>query len=281
MTSTLFGAYSLYNPGEQAPVHRHTPSASRFVLEGTGGYTVVEGEKCTMERGDLIITPAGTWHDHGNDGVEPIIWMDVLNIPLVQSLDANVFEFEYREESPETGAPMPKIVQSITEPVDHSQNLYGSGGITPLFSSHERGITTHSPMFVYRWERARDTMGKLRNYEGSPYDGIILEYTDPVTGAPVMPTMSFRCQLLRPTEHTKSHRHTSSTVYCVLEGAGRTDVGNSILEWSRNDVFVVPSWASHRHINSSSSADAVLYSVTDEPTLRALGLFREEEVEST
>jgi gentisate 1,2-dioxygenase len=93
ISHTLFAAYSLYNPGETAPVHRHTPSASRFVLEGSGGYTTVGGEKLTMSRGDLILTPSGLWHDHGNEGQEAVIWVDVLNVPLVESLDATIFEF--------------------------------------------------------------------------------------------------------------------------------------------------------------------------------------------
>ena len=99
ITNTLFAAYSLYNPGERAPVHRHTPSASRFVLDGDGGFTVVEGEKLRMSRGDLILTPTGTWHDHGNDReVKPVIWVDVLNVPLVESLNATSFEFNYTEQ---------------------------------------------------------------------------------------------------------------------------------------------------------------------------------------
>jgi gentisate 1,2-dioxygenase len=218
ITNTLFAAYSLYNPGERAPVHRHTPSASRFVLEGDGGFTVVEGEKLRMSRGDLILTPTGTWHDHGNDGREAVIWVDVLNVPLVESLNATRFEFDYTERDAQsnTGEPIPKTLQTVREPDDHSQRLYGTGGIKPLFVSHRRGPTEHSPMFVYRWENTRAALEKLSSYEGSPYDGIIFEYVDPTTGGCVMPTMSFRCQMLRRCEHTLAHRKTASHVYCVL-----------------------------------------------------------------
>jgi len=114
ITNTLFAAYSLYNPGERAPVHRHTPSASRFTLEGDGGFTVVAGEKLRMSRGDLVLTPNGTWHDHGNDGSEPVIWVDVLNVPLVESLDATCFEFDYAEADPSNGtSPVPRTVQTV------------------------------------------------------------------------------------------------------------------------------------------------------------------------
>jgi gentisate 1,2-dioxygenase len=277
ITNTLFAAYSLYNPAERAPVHRHTPSASRFVLEGDGGFTVVEGEKLRMSRGDLILTPTGTWHDHGNDGAQPVIWVDVLNVPLVESLNATSFEFNYAEkdENSNTGEAIPRTLQTIREPDDHSQRLYGTGGIKPLFVSHRRGPTEHSPLFVYRWQETRAALEKLQSYAGSPYDGIIFEYVDPTTGGPVMPTMSFRSQMLRPGEQTLPHRKTASNVYCVLEGQGYTDVEGTRLEWQRNDVFTVPGWLWHEHRNTAAE-NAFLYSVTDEPTMRKLGLFREE-----
>jgi gentisate 1,2-dioxygenase len=277
ITNTLFAAYSLYNPGERAPVHRHTPSASRFVLDGDGGFTVVEGEKLRMSRGDLILTPTGTWHDHGNDGKEAVIWVDVLNVPLVESLNATSFEFNYteRDEKSNTGEATPRTLQTIREPDDHSQRLYGTGGIKPLFVSHRRGPTEHSPLFVYRWEETRTALEKLQDYQGSPYDGIIFEYVDPTTGGPVMPTMSFRSQMLRAGEHTRAHRKTASNVYCVLEGEGFTEVEGTRLDWKRNDVFTVPGWLWHQHKNTTRN-NAFLYSVTDEPTMRKLGLFREE-----
>jgi gentisate 1,2-dioxygenase len=277
ITNTLFAAYSLYNPGERAPVHRHTPSASRFVLDGDGGFTVVQGEKLRMARGDLILTPTGTWHDHGNDGRQAVIWVDVLNVPLVESLNATSFEFNYTEqdEKSNTGEAIPRTLQTIREPDDHSQRLYGTGGIKPLFVSHQRGPTKHSPLFVYRWDETQAALKKLQDYQGSPYDGIIFEYVDPTTGGSVMPTMSFRSQMLRAGEHTRAHRKTASNVYCVLEGEGYTEVEGTRLEWKRNDVFTVPGWLWHEHKNTTSK-NAFLYSVTDEPTMRKLDLFREE-----
>jgi gentisate 1,2-dioxygenase len=277
ITNTLFAAYSLYNPGERAPVHRHTPSASRFVLEGDGGFTVVQGEKLRMHRGDLVLTPTGTWHDHGNDGSQAVIWVDVLNVPLVESLNATQFEFDYTEHDMQSnsGDEVPMTLQTIREPDDHSQRLYGTGGIKPLFVSHRRGPTEHSPMFVYRWEATRAALERLADYPGSLFDAILCEYIDPTTGGPVMPTMSFRCQMLRAGERTQSHRKTASTVYCVLEGEGVTEVEGTRLEWKRNDVFTVPGWLWHEH-RTTGSHPAFLYSVTDEPTMRKLGLFREE-----
>ncbi len=278
MSTTLLGAYSLYNAGEVAPVHRHTPSASRFVLEGKGGYTVIAGEKCRLERGDLVITPNGTWHDHGNEGPDELIWVDILDVPLVEGLNATMFEFDYAEADPQSnsGEPVPTQYQSISTPDDHSNKLYAAGGMKPLFTDHRRGSGNHSPMFVYRWKVMREAFEKMRDYEGSPYDGIIVEYCDPSNGASVMPSMSFRAQMLRPGEATRTHRHMSSTIYVVLEGEGWTEVDGERLEWGRNDVFVVPTWKWHAHANASRTGDAVLYSVTDEPVLRMLGLYREQ-----
>jgi Gentisate 1,2-dioxygenase len=279
-TNTLYVSISIYNPGETAEVHRHTPNASRFVLEGDGGYTVVEGEKCTMSRGDLIITPAGTWHDHGNDGSAPVIWVDVLDLPLTESLGNVHFRTDYEERtSPDSARAEQRRLQTVVHPHDHSQNAYGFGGLMPTFLNHARGDSQGSSMFVYRWENTLRALNNLRQYEGSPYDGIMLEYINPVDGGPVTTTMGFNVQMLRPNEKTRAHRQTGSTSYCCIEGRGATVVDGKTMEWGRNDLFVIPSWAAHHHINASSTEDALLYSVTDIPALKKLGMYREEAAE--
>lgn len=242
-----------------------------------GGGTTVEGEKMPMERGDLILTPTGAWHDDGNDGKEAIIWVDVLNVPLVESLNATMFEFDYEEPDPAShnGAPVKRDTQTIRFPVGHSTNLYAGGGLKPVFVTHKRGTTEHSPMFLYKWAQTRAQLMRLRDYEGSPYEGIILEYVDPLNGNPVMPSMSFRSQMLRKGETTQPHRRMASTMYVCLEGSGHTQVGDTRLEWSRNDVFAVPSWAWTHHVNTGSE-EAMLYSVTDEPAMRRLGLYQHQ-----
>ena len=278
MTPTLDGACSLYNPGETAPVHRHTPSASRFGLEGVGGFSTVQGEKCTLGRGDLVLTPNGTWHDFGNEGDEQIVFIDVVNDPLCLALGGTFYELGYSELDPGSNSdePVPKRLQSIREPLEYSQNLFATGGMVPNFAPQVRARDANaSPMFVYRYDDTRATLEGLRDYEASAYDGVIMEYINPVNGAPAMPTMSFHMQLLRNGERTTSHRHTSSTVYCAVEGTGETVVGETTLTWRRNDVFVVPGWVWHHH-KADTGDDAVLYSVSDEATLRKLGLFREQ-----
>lgn len=278
MTDTILAAYSLYNPGEQAPVHRHTSSASRFLLEGSGGFTTVDGEKCMMSRGDLILTPNGTWHDHGNDGDQPIIWMDVLDLPLAESLNNSIFEFDYTEidEQSNTGEPLRRVTQNIRHPADHSTRLYGRGGMKPLFSDQVRGRPGNSPMLIYKGDDTLTLLKSAREYPGDPHDGIIIEFVNPATGGPVLSTLSYRAQLLRPGECTHPHRHTASTIYCVIDGNGTTHVNGTELHWERNDAFCVPGWAWHSFENKTSE-DAILYSVTDAPTLEKLGLYREED----
>jgi gentisate 1,2-dioxygenase len=234
-----------------------------------------------MERGDLIVTPAGTWHDHGNEGSEPVMWVDVLDLPLVENMSASVFDNDYFEAAatgPEPGAKVRRANQSVTHPAGYSTMFYGAGGLVPAFGEHVRGDSAGTPMFIYRWKDAKEALNRLRHLPGSPHDGIILEYVNPIDGGPVTTTMGFTVQLLRPGEKTKAHRQRSSAAYCCLEGHGETIVGGTVLKWGPNDLFVVPSWAPHSHINASKSEDAVLYAVTDVPALKKLGLYQEEDV---
>jgi len=278
VATTLFASVSVYYPGDHAPVHRHTPSASRFALEGTGGYTNVAGEKLAMTRGDLVITPNGEWHDHGNDGDEPVFWIDILDAPLIEHLNGIMTEWDYFELDPASNSrePVKRTTQSVSRPGGYSDALFAGAGLVPRFGGEGRLGRRFSPKYVYRAAEMRAAQERLRLQPGSPYDGIALEYVDPTTGAPVVPTLSFRSQLLRAGEATWPRRRTASTVYCVLEGRGATDVGEQRLEWSRNDIFVVPGWMWHHHCNGDVNADAVLYSVSDGPTLTKLGILRDQ-----
>src|SRR6516162_9935057 len=138
VTNTIRCAISIYNPGDVAPVHLHSPNASRTILSDKGGYTVVEGERCTAARGDLILTPNGTWHDHGNDSGEPVIWIDMLDWPLMEFLDAAWVDHDM------PGALGNAKVQAVTHAEGYSQKLYSHGGIKPAFVDHQRGVG-HAP----------------------------------------------------------------------------------------------------------------------------------------
>lgn len=276
MTTTIYGGCSWYNPGESAEVHRHPASASRFVLSGDGGWTTVEGEKCMMSRGDLILTPNGTWHNHGNDGAEPVIWVDILDLPLTENLNNSwVMDYDYSEDGAE--GKVQRKVQSVSLPDDYSAQVYATGGVKPMFINHHRASGIGSPMYVYRWRDTLDTLERLRQFEPDAADGISIEYINPLTGDAVTPTLSYGVHLFPAGFVPEFQRKTSSTVYCVIEGEGRTELENGIiLTWARNDVFVVPSATWYRHINTAANSDLLLYAVSDEPALRQLGFLKKE-----
>jgi gentisate 1,2-dioxygenase len=148
--STMYTAYRLNDANEVMPPHRHSPSAIRFGLTGTGNFTGVGGEDITFGPGDMVLTPIDTWHNHGNVGSEPAINLSVLDLPLVETLNAVYFEHDYTELV--DGKPVRKKQQTATLPPDYSARAYDHGGLRPRFLQHRRGAGCSSPMYVYRWE---------------------------------------------------------------------------------------------------------------------------------
>lgn len=253
-TDTLWAALQLVLPGEVAPPHRHTPAALRYVIEGGGAYTVVDGQRCEMEAGDVVLTPNWAWHEHGHDGEGPMIWLDGLDLPLVHTLRLVFAQFGAAEAGPE------KTIESVG---------LRSGELLPRWSEASRPRT-----LTYKLADVEAAFAELRDAEGSPHDDLILEYRDPVAGGPVLPTVSACMQLLRPGVATRAHRHTASTVYHVVRGAGASTIDGRRLEWRQGDTFAVPTWADHEHANPGGE-DALLFSFSDAPALAALGLLIE------
>ncbi|HKU14105.1 MAG TPA: cupin domain-containing protein [Steroidobacteraceae bacterium] len=272
ITQRLFGGVQVIPPGELSPVHRHVGAATRVMLEGKGAYTTVERDKSALERGDVVTNPAGAWHETGNEGSEPVMWFDTLELPLTKWLGTNFFFNNYAEE--EGGSRVAKKFQTAKPRVNWSANAYGVGGVRPDWVSHHVARGAGSPQFLYRYEPTRELLERLRDDEGSPHDGIIVEYYSPETGGSVLRTLGVHMQMLRANERTLEQRSTAARIFVCLEGSGTTVVGDTRLEWQRNDVFVVPGWAWYRIENGPKNS--VLYSVTDAPTLRALGHLVEE-----
>jgi gentisate 1,2-dioxygenase len=260
-THTLWAGFQYVLPGEVAPAHRHSPAAIRFVIEGEGAFTTVDGDKCLMGRGDLVLTPPWTWHDHGNESREPILWLDGLDLPLVAEMEGQFYE------------PFAAEVQPLSRPVGDSEARYGVGQLRPAW---EKWAGPSSPLLNYKWTRTEEALRRLSAVDGgSPFDGVVMEYINPHTGGPLMPTLACFVQLLRPNLATRAHRHTGSAVYLVFEGRGHSVIDGRRFDWRKGDLFVVPTWAWHEHANPDS-ADAVLFSVQDTPVIRSLGLWREE-----
>jgi gentisate 1,2-dioxygenase len=260
-TNTMIAAVQVLLPGEAARAHRHTPTAIRFIMDGEGAYTAVDGERVYMAPGDLILTPSWAWHDHGNETDEPVVWLDGLDVPLVQALDAMFFQLHAQRAVPRS------------KPNNASVQLHGHASLSPTWVKER---PQSSPLLLYAWDKTWQSLQALREAPGDEHDGIALEYTHPQTGRALLPTMACWIQMLRPGERLKAHRHTGSAVYYVVQGAGESIIDGRRFAWGRGDVIALPSWALHEHANPSLRDVAVLFSIQDRPVLEALGLYREE-----
>ena len=258
VTTSLYAGLQLILPGEVAPAHRHSQTALRFVVEGEGAYTAVDGEKAVMHEGDFIITPSGAWHDHGNESDRPVVWLDGLDIPIVTLLDAS-----FAERCPEEA-------QAATRALGAAAARYGSG-LLPV----ETPSGPASPVFSFPYARTREALDRLR--EGAATvdacHGVRMKYANPLDGGYALPTIAAFIQLLPRGFRGATHRSTDATVVCVAEGEGRTEVGEETFTWGPRDIFVVPSWRPRRH---EVDEEAVLFSFSDRAVQESLGLWREE-----
>ena len=257
ITRSLYCGLQLILPGEIAPSHRHTQSALRFVVEGSGAYTAVDGERTTMHPGDFIITPPWTWHDHGNPGSEPVVWMDGLDINILALFDA-----QFAENYPED-------VQPVTRNNGDSYARYGNNllPLEPLLPGRT------SPIFSYPYARSRETLHALsRNAPPDACHGWKMRFSNPLNGGFAMPTIGAFIQLLPQGFRSQPVRATDGTVYTVVEGSGRARIGDQSLAFEPKDTFVVPSW----HAASFEiETECVLFSYSDRPAQLALGFWRE------
>jgi gentisate 1,2-dioxygenase len=257
VTNTLYAGLQLLKPGECAPAHRHTQSALRFVLEGKGAFTSVEGERYFMSVGDLVLTPAWTWHDHGSEGGEPTIWLDGLDIPLVQMLDAGFAENMTTQQ------------QIVTRPEGDAIARFG----TNLLPVDYQPTSLTSPVFAYPYQRTREALYAMsRGSDPHPNHGYKMRYINPTTGGHVVPTMAAFMQLLPAGFASKRYRSTDATIIVVVEGSGRSTVGETSYRWGKRDIFVIPSWYPCQH---EALEEAVLFSFSDRVVQERLGLWRE------
>jgi gentisate 1,2-dioxygenase len=252
-TANLFAALQVLLPGERARPHRHAMNAIRFVIEGGGAKTIVDGKDCPMEPGDLILTPGWTWHEHVHEGTERVVWFDGLDHPIHQYLYTVDFE-----PGPPSGDMPPQIPDAA----------FSSGGLTPEVVSDK---APYSPMFRYPWQAAIET---LNQGPPAPDGSRKLRYTNPVTGGSVMEMLD--CYILQPPSgaETTPTRSTSNTICFVAEGDGVSQIGEVEIKWSKNDIFSMPhgQWASHR----ASSQETILFQLTDREFLRRAGLLKDE-----
>ena len=263
----LYSGLQVMHAGEAASAHAHSSSALRFIMEGSGAYTVVDGHKMLLGENDFVLTPNGTWHEHGVEASGgTCIWQDGLDIPLVNALEAGFY------------AVHPDLRQAVGHAVDDSVAIWGAPALRP----QNMGWTQpYSPLFKYQWEPTYEALCRYAKASaGSPFDGHLMHYTNPVSGGHVMATIGASMQRLAPGFVGKAHRHTGSFLYQVAKGQGYSVINGERFDWNQRDIFCVPSWAWHEHVNTSTSEDACLFCFSDLPVMERLGLYREEALTS-
>lgn len=268
VTQSLYAGLQLILPGEIAPAHRHTQSALRFVIEGSGAFTAVEGQRTTMSPGDFIITPSWAWHDHGSEADNPVVWLDGLDIPIVRFFDTGFAETSEVK------------TQEVQRPEGLNFAQFGFN-LAPISQDKPFGAT--SPIFSYPYLRTREALDQLERFEAiDPHDGVKLRYINPQTGSWPMPTIATFAQRLPPRFSGRRIRQTDGAVYSVVEGQGQVEItppgshssNDSItFEFSARDHFVIPSWHTARF---ASETGCVLFSFSDRPVHQALSIHREE-----
>lgn len=258
ITGTLYAGLQLIMPGEIAPAHRHTQSALRFIVEGEGAFTAVEGEKTLMKPGDFVITPSWNWHHHGNESARPMVWLDGLDIPMLAHFNSTFREDHRADEAP------------VTRPEGDALARYGSG----LLPVGYRTASLNSPVFNYPYARTREALHALmRAGDPDAHLGHLMRYVNPVDGGWAMPTMATMIRLLPRGFATRPYRSSDSTIFCVAEGTGAVEVGGERLDLAPHDVFVIPGWMPH---SLQAAEDLVVFSFSDRVAQEKLGFFREQ-----
>lgn len=257
ITNSLYAGLQLILPGEVAPAHRHAQSALRFIVEGEKGYTAVDGERTYMHKGDFIITPSWTWHDHGNEGDEPVVWLDGLDIPIVGLFEATFMEHYNSDEQPTSRQPGDALAR------------YGSGLLPVDYDDRPH----NSPVFNYPYDRTREALETMRKQdEWDPCHGLKLRYVNPATGEAAMPGIGTFMQLLPKGFETSAYQATDGTVFSVVEGTGSITIGEEKFDWTTSDTFVVPPWMPYRF---ETKEESVVFSFSDQPIQKKLGIWRE------
>jgi len=234
VSPTLWAAIQYLNPREDAPVHRHTQNAFRFVVEGEGVWTVVNGDPVAMRRGDFLPQAGWNWHGHHNQSATAMAWIDGLDIPFQHYADATFFE---------TG---PEHVETQEAPArSGSEQLWGHPGLRPL--TH-LAPSPASPLLAYRWEHTDRALSDQLALEAAGTRCTVepghaaVRYCNPTTGGDVLPTLRAEFHRLAPGVRTATTRSTGAQVFQVFDGTGEVHAGEHTWTVGRGDLFVVPSW---------------------------------------
>lgn len=256
---SIFFGLQLIKPGERAPRHRHIPAAARIIVEGERAYTTVEGEKILMDVGDIILTPPNHWHDHGHEGSEPMIWMDVLDHPLAVPLDISYVV---------PGG----LAETLSNIPDSSETYYRCAGLVPYREPHER--RPDYPLRRFQWKRARKALVAVAEVS-ERQSAVHLRYVNPETGETALKSLDMSARLLRPGEAIRVRKSSANRVFHTLEGEGDIDVDGTTYHCEHGDTVAVPTYTSVALQNPSSKSFWALIQVDDVPTQVKLGFYEE------
>jgi gentisate 1,2-dioxygenase len=253
-SAAMYLGMQLLLPGEWAPAHRHTPNAVRMVVEGEGAWSTVDGEKCAMQRGDLILTPTGLWHEHGHDGTDPVVWLDVLDLPLVYYMEASYHVDGARQ---------------AVEP-RHGERTYARGGIvpTPVFERSRRAY----PMLRYPWADARAALESLAADQPA-LEAVQVTYTNPETGGHAENILGFHALMLRPGQVLELPVRSPASVFHVIEGGVTVRVEDQRFHLAEADTCCAPGYSAVTLANASATAPTFLFIADETPLHQKLGVF--------
>jgi gentisate 1,2-dioxygenase len=253
-SAAIYLGMQLLMPGEWAPSHRHTPNAVRMVVEGEGAWTTVDGEKCLMSRGDLILTPTGLWHEHGHDGDQPVIWLDVLDLPLVYHLEASYHVNGERQ----------------TQRPGHGERAYARGGVvpTPVFGRSGRRY----PMLRYPWADTRAALESLAADQPA-LDAVQVTYVNPETGEDAENILGFHALMLRPGQTLRLPARSPASVYHVIEGGVEARIADACFALAPADTCSAPGYTPLTLTNRHTDRPAFVFVADESPLHRKLGIY--------
>jgi gentisate 1,2-dioxygenase len=253
-SAAIYLGMQLLMPGEWAPSHRHTPNAVRMIVEGEGAYTTVDGEKCPMSRGDLILTPTGLWHEHGHDGTEPVIWLDVLDLPLVYYMEASYHMNGERQ----------------TVVPGQGDKQYARGGVAPthVFDRSQKAY----PMLRYAWTDAKAALQAMAT-DNPAQDSIQVTYVNPETGADIENILGFYAMMLRPGQTLRLPARSPAQVFHVIEGSVEAKIVDSTFALVEADTCCAPGYEAVTLKNLQADKPTFIFIADESPLHRKLGVY--------
>ena len=253
-SSAIYLGMQLLLPGEWAPSHRHTPNAVRMIVEGDGAYTTVDGEKCPMSRGDLILTPTGLWHEHGHDGSQPVVWLDVLDLPLVYYMEAS-YAIEGQRQAVKPG---------------RGDRAHTRGGVlpTPVFTRSTKAY----PMLRYPWADARAALEAMAA-DQPDQEAVQVTYINPETGDDALNILGFYALMLRPGQTLNLPARSPASVFHVIEGGAAVGVEGQTFTLAEADTCCAPGYAAVTLRNLSADKASFVFMADESPLHRKLGVY--------